>query len=337
VDPVSHVAFGYTVAQAVRPAVPRLALAACLGALAPDVDSVFMPAGWDIYLRAHEIGTHSLIGSVPVALAVTVVARGRTRAPVLPLFQIAQLAVASHLALDAISGARFQWAWPFFGGRTRVPLVAMAEPWVIALLVLGFTAVLVSRQRVRRTAQSVLMIFTICLALKGLWLAEALRTLDTGALAPMSARIIEARWFSLRQWNVFGRTASNLVQVRIQPDGPPSLLASWPVDADADLPLASASLRLSTVTNLRAVHELTFPRQLSAANGMTEVLWSDIRFCWKPSEDPPAPLQTFLTAGIGPKRIACALWMGGAYNNEGRVVSQRVYVFGLWQTRPVRP
>ena len=335
-DPVSHVAFGYTVAKAVRPAVPRLALAASLGALAPDVDAVFMPSGWDIYLRAHEIGTHSLIGSVAVAFAVAVVVRGRTRAPVFPLFQIAQLAVASHLALDAVSGARFQWAWPFFAGRTLLPLVAMAEPWVLALLVLGLIAVLVSRQRARRTAQSVVFIFTVCLAVKGLWLVEALRTIDTGVIGPMSAQIVEASWFSLRQWNVFGRTASDLVQLRIKPGGPPILLASWPVDADNDLPLAAASLRLSTVKNLRAVHELTFPRQLSAVNGTTDVLWSDIRFCWKPPEDPRAPLKGFLTAGIGPERIACALWMGGSYD-DGRFVNQRVYVFGVWQTRPVPP
>lgn len=332
-DPVSHVAFGYTVAKAVRPAVPRLAVAASLGALAPDVDAVFMPAGWDIYLRAHEIGTHSLIGSVAVALAVAVVVRGRTRAPVLPLFLIALLAVASHLALDAVSGARFQWAWPFFAGRTFLPLVAMAEPWVLVLLVLGLIAILVSRQRARRTARSIVLIFTVCLALKGLWLVEALRTLDAGAVGPMSARIIEASWFSLRQWNVFGRTASDLVQLRIQPGGPPTLLASWP---DNDLPLAAASLRLSTVKNLRAVHELTFPRQLSAANGTTEVLWSDIRFCWKPPEDPGAALKGFLTAGVGQERIACALWMGGSYD-EGRFVNQRVYVFGVWQTRPAPP
>ena len=227
-DPVSHVAFGYTVAKAVRPAVPRLALAASLGALAPDVDAVFMPAGWDIYLRAHEIGTHSLIGSVAVAFAVAVVVRGRTRAPVFPLFQIAQLAVASHLALDAVSGARFQWAWPFFEVRTLVPLVAMAEPWVIALLTFGLAAVLASSQRVRRTAQGVVLIFAVCLALKGLWLVEALRTLDGGVIGPMSVRIVEASWFSLRQWNVFGRTSSDLVQIRIQPDGQPTLLASWP-------------------------------------------------------------------------------------------------------------
>ena len=67
---LDNVTFGYTVARALRPAVPRLALAASLGALAPDVDALFMPAGWDIYLRAHDIGTHSLVGSVPVAFAV---------------------------------------------------------------------------------------------------------------------------------------------------------------------------------------------------------------------------------------------------------------------------
>lgn len=336
-DPVSHVAFGYTVAKAVRPAVPQFAVAACLGALAPDVDALLMPAGWDIYLRAHEIGTHTLIGSVAVAFVVAIVTRGRTRASLFPIFQVAQLSATSHLALDAMSGARSQWAWPFFPGRTLLPLVAMAEPWVLAFLVAGLIAVLLSKHHVQRAALSVVLIFAACLSLKGLWLLQALRTLGPGLDQPMIARIIEARWFSLREWTVFGRTASDLVQVRIQPNGAPTLLASWPVDADSDAPLATASLSLSTVVNLRAVHELTFPRQLSTASGVTEVLWSDIRFCWQPADDAPAArLRGFLTAGAGPNRIACALWMGGSYEG-GRFVSQRVYVFGLWQTRPASP
>src|SRR6476620_9447864 len=68
-DPVSHVAFGRTlVALDTRRILGPGAVAGCvIGSLAPDLDAVFMPFGWDIYLRRHQGGTHSLIGTVACA------------------------------------------------------------------------------------------------------------------------------------------------------------------------------------------------------------------------------------------------------------------------------
>jgi len=332
-DPVSHAAFGYTVVRAACPAVPRIAAVAFAGALAPDVDAVFMPAGWDVYLRVHELGTHTLIGIAPVALAVAYGVRGRTRAPILPLFQAASLAAASHLALDVMSGARLQLGWPLVPGRSLVPLVAMAEPWVIALLVLGLGTLALFRHQIRRAAQCVLLIFAVCLVVKGVWLVQALGTLRPETFGSMQARVVEAQWFWLREWNVFGRMDSQLMRVSIRPDREPRVVASWPIDSD--FPLAVRSRGLDTVRNLLAVHELTFARLRPAADGTTEVLWSDVRFCWMPpSESPPATTRGLLAIGTGPQRIACAMWFGGIYDDAGRAVSQRVRVFGVWQTRP---
>ena len=68
-DPVSHVLFARTLIALDRHR--RLgsgAIAACaLGALAPDVDVVLIASGWDVYLRVHEIGSHSVLGSLAVA------------------------------------------------------------------------------------------------------------------------------------------------------------------------------------------------------------------------------------------------------------------------------
>ena len=65
-DPLTHVVVG----RAVVAALPdecrlgrRAAAAAILGALAPDVDVRVALAGWDRYLRVHEIGTHSIAGA----------------------------------------------------------------------------------------------------------------------------------------------------------------------------------------------------------------------------------------------------------------------------------
>ena len=63
-DPLTHVVVGRAVIAAL-PDERRLgrgagAAAAALGALAPDVDVPVALAGWDRYLRVHEIGTHSM-------------------------------------------------------------------------------------------------------------------------------------------------------------------------------------------------------------------------------------------------------------------------------------
>jgi membrane-bound metal-dependent hydrolase YbcI (DUF457 family) len=76
-DPLSHVVCGaalVTLVQGQRRR-PGMAIAAMLGAVAPDVDAVLIPAGWDIYLRAHEIGTHSILGSIATACAAAALVR----------------------------------------------------------------------------------------------------------------------------------------------------------------------------------------------------------------------------------------------------------------------
>src|SRR3954465_9899722 len=69
-DPVSHVAFGRLLIALVPETrvQPGMVHAALVGALFPDVDAVFMPVGWDLYLRIHEIGTHTIIGIAPSAI-----------------------------------------------------------------------------------------------------------------------------------------------------------------------------------------------------------------------------------------------------------------------------
>ena len=71
-DPLSHVAFSRTLIG-VLPSPRRIdgprgahVAAAVLGSLSPDIDAVFMPFGWDRYLRVHEVGTHTVEGTQPV-------------------------------------------------------------------------------------------------------------------------------------------------------------------------------------------------------------------------------------------------------------------------------
>jgi membrane-bound metal-dependent hydrolase YbcI (DUF457 family) len=338
VDPVSHAAFGYTMVRAVRPPMPGLAAAACLGALAPDADALSMPFGWDVYLRIHEVGTHALIGVVPVAFLVAIAVRGRSTRPIRPLFYASLFAVLSHLALDVVSGARIQIGWPFVSGRTDVPLVAMAEPWLIVLCVLGAATIAKYTTHARRAACVVLIALIFALTLKGVWLVQALNGLNGNSDNPaaMETRIVQSRWATLREWNVFGRSAMRFTHMTLTPGRAPRLVAEWPIDPD--VALAMPSRRLDSVRNLLSMHELAFARVRRVENGATEVLWSDIRYCWQPPSDAnDAPERGPLALGNGRARIACALWVGGTFDGSGRALNQRVQIFGLWQTRPTRP
>ena len=330
-DPVSHAAFGCLIVRATRAPTPRLVLAASIGALAPDLDSILTPFGWDVYLRAHETGTHTLIGSVPLACAAAVAVRGRSGLRFVPLFQVAWIGVMSHLFLDVMSGARIRLLSPVANFRTMVPLVAMAEPWVLGLCVLGMVAIALGRMRARPTAQVIVSILVLGLAVKGVWLVQALQTLPANEVRGVRARVVEAQWASVRQWNVFTRTDTRLERTRIAPGRTPQTLDEWPIASD--FPLAAHSRALATVQNLQAVHELTFAREHPAGDGSTAVFWSDIRFCWRPPGGDGAQRGP-LVLGSGPARVACAIWAGGTYDRSGRPINQRVQVFGLWQTRP---
>jgi hypothetical protein len=145
-DPISHVAFGRTLAALDR----RLALgpgavAACvIGSLAPDVDAVLMPYGWDTYLRLHQGGQEQSV------------ARGDARRPRPARHEGARgfrrrmrpyggrRQERSDLLLDVISGADIR-----FSGRrgpsVALPLFAMADPWLGGVLVLGLVTLAFSR------------------------------------------------------------------------------------------------------------------------------------------------------------------------------------------------
>ncbi|MEO8259062.1 MAG: metal-dependent hydrolase [Acidobacteriota bacterium] len=334
-DPFSHLAFGRTLAALPtrRPREPGTILAVMLGALAPDVDAVLMPAGWDIYLRAHEIGTHSLLGSLGIAVLTAVIVRvlirgGRFQT----LVPAAWAGSLSHLALDILSGAQIRLGWPLTDVRTSLPLVAMAEPVLMAIFVVGMIVLIAVRnspaRRQRFAAVGVLTAAFLFLDIKAVLLFKALSPLG-GRPREVVYRAVEARWASLTEWYVYERTASALQQQLVRAGGGPELLLSWPIVAESALVTSSRSL--STVRNFLRVHELGFAVQRPDPIGGTQVLWSDIRFCGVPDRtaDTTLPVAS-VTTSAGRTDIACGLWFGGTFDGNGRVVSQRLLV-GQWE------
>jgi membrane-bound metal-dependent hydrolase YbcI (DUF457 family) len=344
VDPVSHAIFGQTLVTAVgrQPALIRgRTVAAVLGALAPDIDALLMPFGWDLYLRAHEIGTHSLVGTVVLAGLLTVlVGVFVPTSRFADLLWPAWLGCVSHLALDIVSGARIRIAWPALDAHVTLPLVAMAEPWLVAIFLAGAIAMGLSRRRRRQSAVAVCAIVVLLLAAKSVALSWALATLPPPAAgAPVLARVIEARWASVAEWNVFDRQPDMLRQWTIRADGTPMPVLSWPVVGESGL--VSESRSFDTVKNFLRAHDLGFAARLPADDGGTRILWSDLRYCWRPDSAAAADatLEPVLTSDTpaGVVRLACGLWFGGRFDRDGRPVTQLVKVGGWWQTRAPAP
>ena len=324
-DPLTHAVMGRAVVAALRDESRNRAIgaAAILGALSPDVDSALVFAGWDRYVRAHQFGTHSILGAVATAsLAAGLVAgigrrvrrpRGDPAAP-RPSFAAllaASLAGAmSHLALDLASGARVALAWPLIDRRVSLPLAAMADPWFVAICVGGLLLLRAGRVPLRTASRGVVAAATIFLCIKAALLVTALGRAD---LHPATASAIEARWASLTEWYVFERTADVIRASTISSGGgSPIVYLVQPLASDS--PLVGASRSLDGVRNFLAVHEFAFATETSDEDDRVAVMWSDVRYCW--------------AAG------RCGVWVGGVFDRHGRAITQEVRIGAVVQRRP---
>ena len=321
-DPASHVIFGRTVLSALdRQGGSRFGpgggAAAILAALAPDVDCVLMRR-WDVYLRWHEVATHSVAGALLTGIAVAMIVRLAVRASRLPALIVAGgVGALSHLALDAGSGARLGLLWPFTETRYPLPLVAMADPWLIALLSTGAVVVWWRRDR-PAAARQMLVGVALFAMLKGTLYAGARSSFTEQQGPAAGARMFEARWGFFTQWLVHERSGDELHTWSVDGRrGTVTRLLSWRVLPDT--PLASRSRALATVRNLHRIHAFTFAVDAGAGAGNRIVQWSDIRFCWQPS----------------PATIDCGLWFGGVYDGDGQPKTLVMQVGNWIQTRTV--
>ena len=332
-------------AAALRPGrdhVRGVVAATVLGGLAPDVDASLMALGWDVYLRWHDAGTHAIAGTPLVALLTALLVRTwATSASFGALLAGAWLGALSHVCFDVFSGAGIRLLWPLSSHVFSMPVVAMADPLAIGVMVAGAFALWVW-PRVPRTAGALVVVLLAVLC--GVKLAT--RAWATAAYAEQAARDgatpgamgIEAAWGSWREWHVFDRRADGTVRA-FAVDGWSGAVRprfAQPTREDAAFARASAA-QFSTVRNFLPAHPYAFATFRDTAEGAV-VFWSDARFCWAASEqaDPQegVPHQDVRPA-IGP--IRCALWFGGSLDAANRPREALVWLGGHLQRRsPLR-
>jgi membrane-bound metal-dependent hydrolase YbcI (DUF457 family) len=346
-DPLTHIVVGRAVVAAADDsprAVRGVAAAAILGALSPDVDAAIAFSGWDRYVRIHEFGTHSLAGAVAMACltAVVVGAVGRFRDRrrdrdsqtialhrAMPgfgvLFAAAAAGAMSHLILDLVCGGRIRLGWPLVQDRVTVPLVAMADPWFIAICMVGLLALRPGRRPLRLVSRAIIGASIVFLGVKAALLARALHVSHLNARLPA----IEAHWGSLTEWSVFERTDVSVRGWTIGSAGGPAAL-SMSHALGPDTPLVRASRSLDAVQNFLNVHDFAFPIERPPNGGHTEVVWSDLRYCW-----PTQPVDAPLVRADG--SLSCGVWAGGVFDADGHPLRQVVKIGSVVQTRPAPP
>jgi membrane-bound metal-dependent hydrolase YbcI (DUF457 family) len=331
-DPISHMAFGRTlVALDSRRILGAGAVAACVaGSLAPDVDAVFMPLGWDIYLRRHQGGTHSLMGSVAcAALAAAAVRLLSKRGRFGPLLAAAWVGAAGHLLLDVISGADVRFFWPL-GRPVALPLFAMADPWLGGLLVLGLVLLAAGRRHPAPMAAAILLAVGVLAGGKAILYDRTSPDPPDGSVL---FRRSDVEWGSLTRWITYETRASTVDARRVNAwTGARALLLHAPRGLDD--PLIARSRELETVQNFVAAHDVTFATVIGTQSTEMQVLWSDLRYCG-PSRNrsvPWAPMP--LESGLP---FSCTLWFGGQVDPATNApVAAIVYVGHFVQRRRIR-
>jgi membrane-bound metal-dependent hydrolase YbcI (DUF457 family) len=324
------VAFGRTlVALDSRRTLGSGAIAACvLGSLTPDVDAVFMPIGWDIYLRRHQGGTHSLLGSIAcAALAAAAVRLLSKRGHLGPLVLAAWIGAAGHLLLDVISGADIRFFWPW-GPPVAVPLFAMADPWLAGALVLGLVMLAAGHRNSARVAAAILVALT---ALAGGKAALYESTGPDPSDASVLFRRADVEWGSLTRWITYETRATTVDARRVDAwTGASSPLLQVP--RGLDNPLVARSRQFETVRNFVAAHGVTFATVIGGRSDAAQVLWSDLRYCGPRNRSAPwAPMP--LESGLP---FSCTLWFGGQFDPATDAPSVSiVYVGHFVQRRPI--
>ncbi|HEX5473789.1 MAG TPA: metal-dependent hydrolase [Vicinamibacterales bacterium] len=325
-DPVSHAIFGRTlIGLDQRRRLGRGAVTACvLGSLAPDLDIVLAPRGWDVYLRWHQAGTHAIAGALVCgALTAAVIRAAAPDSRFSRLFLAASAGALGHQLLDLISGADLRPLWPLTGWPVALPLFAMADPWLVSFFLVAIIALWI-RPRAR-VAGLALALLGVLVGAKGALYARALG-LEDRSVAHGTARRADAGWGEPTRWTIF--------------EAFPTRLEAWQVDAvrgrvdlvmnvDRGLadPLVERSRALPTVQNLLRSHGMTLARVRPQPDGAHEVVWTDLRYC-----TPGSPgLKTRPTSDI-----SCALWFGGDFDARGRATAAIVHVGGFVQRRPPR-
>lgn len=198
---LAHTLTGWAIARAGNDRGRELPAVAMVGANLPDIDLVWSLTDPLDYLDHHRGWTHSVAGTlllaVLLAIVVDVVARGR-RSPGQRrrLFLISFASVSSHLLMDATNAYGIRWGWPWSDAWSHHDLWFIVDPWL--WLLLGGAALLArpleARARTLAVAAAavlalpVLLVDSVSTVARGAWIVAAVAIVAALLLAPQRWR-----------------------------------------------------------------------------------------------------------------------------------------------------
>jgi membrane-bound metal-dependent hydrolase YbcI (DUF457 family) len=321
VDSVSHLLFGRTTALALstrhRPEMKGVTAALVLGSILPDIDAALAPRGFDLYLRAHSSGTHSLAGTIVEALLLGGILRARVHGSRFPTLLVASWAgVLGHIFWDLADGSDIKLLRPLSDVVFGWHLVAMGDPIVLSILA---AAVVLSWRwppGAPRIAFAALVMLGLLLAVKTASQQSARtrygESIGGGTLgfevAPEIGRLFD--------WMMYDRVGNEVRAWRIDARNETVALAFERRDA-LDSPAVAMSRRLPVVSAFLESSKIPFVR-VENEGARDLVLWSDIRDC---------------------STRSCDLSFGAVLNRAGEPLYQVIRIGGFEQRRslPIRP
>jgi membrane-bound metal-dependent hydrolase YbcI (DUF457 family) len=318
VDPASHLLFGRAVALTVRrrPALAGVTAALVIGSILPDADAALAPRAFDLYVRAHASGTHSLLGTVVEALVLALVLRMRVAGSrIVPLLIASWVGAVGHVFWDLADGSDIRLFTPLSNMTVGWHLVAMGEPIVLVALALAVLVAWRWPPRARSAAAAALLLLGVVLAAKKTTQARALARYaesavneDPGAVA-IAPRL--GQWFG---WTIYDRRGDRVRAWHVDGWRGTVVLAFEERDA-ADAPVVALSRQLPVVRTFLGVSRMPFVR-IERDGSRTLVLWSDVTSC---------------------SIRGCDVSFGGAFDPNQTPLYQLVRIGGFNQRRPAPP
>ena len=311
-DIASHLAFGSALSalDRERRLGPGAGAALMIGSIVPDIDAVVaFVSGMDVYLELHQTGTHTLVTAAVQAIVLagglSVLVAG---ARFWRLAGAAFVAILGHFWWDLLSGSTMQLLAPMSAWRLSWPIVAMADPWIVAPLVV---AVVVGwwRPRVRyRAAIAALVVTTTVVAIHVIARERSLAAFEQFAQAstrqPASWQA-EPVWASFDRWRIHARLDSQLgtwIVTAFSRSAPTLLFTPGP---PADTAAVDASRGVPIVKRFLGFADFPFA-EVEQEGAEHRVLWSDLKFCGPVRCD----LRFGVAFGAGRAPLYEIVWIG---------------------------
>jgi hypothetical protein len=281
VDPVSHLLFGRVMSCTLTNQSSRapMSVALVVGSIMPDMDAVFGPIRFDIYLWVHASGTHSLLGTVIEAVVLAGVLRmwfGGMRW--LPVLLASWIGLLGHVFWDLADGSDITIFRPVSDAVFGWHLVSMGEPLVLFVLLAAVLVIWWRPAPARRIAAAGIATLVCILMIKAASQLAAKSVYARGVHGePPAAAAITPIFGRLFTWMFYDRAGETIRGWQIDSISG-SMTPAFSYQDASSSPGASISRDMPVVRTFLSLSRIPLVRTVPDGEDRF-VLWSDATSC----------------------------------------------------------